>query len=189
MTTNPDALFHDNQRLAFFMAGKFARRAEALGLDRADLDQEALCTLWKAACGFDPAYGCPFSAYACRAIQNCLLQVCTKAARTAPRLRGLGDNDPAAPALPAAPDHETIDLLLAPLNVRERELVRAYVGLDTGERQAMPALAARHGITKQRVQQLLARGLAKARLGWLRRHWRRFAQRYPAGRRRRVRWE
>jgi RNA polymerase sigma factor (sigma-70 family) len=70
MTPEAERLFRENQRLAFCFANRLAREWDVSPQDRADLEQEALIGLWRAAIDFRPELGNQFVSLVYVAVRN-----------------------------------------------------------------------------------------------------------------------
>lgn len=84
---DPDALFHDNRRLAYYLATRIWRARhtvlEMRGHTVEDLKQVALLALFRAAREFDAARGCKFSTFAHPVIHHELLTLACRGGRVA----------------------------------------------------------------------------------------------------------
>ena len=59
---------------------------------------------------------------------------------------------------------EEIDRLLAPLNDREREILKLRFGLDRGEPRTLEEVAQRYKLTRERIRQIEAGAMSKLRM-------------------------
>ena len=59
---------------------------------------------------------------------------------------------------------EEIDRLLAPLNDREREIIKLRFGLDRGEPRTLEEIAQRYKLTRERIRQIEAGAMSKLRM-------------------------
>ena len=159
-----------NLGLAYKIAGTFARRAQAVGLDIEDLRQEAVIALIRAASAFDPARGFAFSTLAGRSIQYHLIRVLDT--RRFRRLLGLptdgerqmvdfADPDELTPEATAeATDNQRMmQQLLCVLRPRHRQVIEMYYFKD----YTLAEVGQRIGVSKERARQLLAGALKRMR--------------------------
>jgi RNA polymerase sigma factor (sigma-70 family) len=166
------ALFNDNQPLAHWIANGFRRKALAAHVDMDDVRQAGLVGLWQAAVRFDSSRGFKFCTYATVGIRNTILKHFSEDAK-ARRLKTCNNEAEHEHAL-AKPDQSIepdvpgiLDRAIRKLKPRERRIIRQRYGLRRGERRhsgdTMEAIAKRHGVTKQAIDQSLARALRDLR--------------------------
>ena len=166
-TSLKNQIVQANLRLVVSVARKHLRA----GLSLMELVSEGNLTLMRAAESFDVHRGHRFSTYATLALMKGFARAVPQ--MLAARVGSAGDAD----ALARVPDRRVIDsrdrlldreevgALLGRLTDRERAVLRAHYGL--GERHDAPAtyeqLAARLGLSKQRVRQIEQSALLKLR--------------------------
>lgn len=157
------ALFDRNTRLAFSALKRHGRHLSRH--DREDLGQALLVALWRAACGFDPRYGWKFSTYAVTCLNRAAVSEWKRRGRE--RAGTLADAADTLDRFPAAERREPeqwgesewerrLDAIPDP---RKREAVR----LRYRDEACVDSIAARLGVTRQRVRQMLAAGVAGLR--------------------------
>ena len=146
LTDDQQQLAADNRGLAFHIAGKFRNH----GVDREDLESEALAALCRAAAFFDPSRGVKFSSYACRAIIFKLIRFIELERREQfPQLENLDQfgSDEAEHELDAPEQVERIRRKLP------KRLWR-ILWLRSGEELKLKEVARRFGVSKERIRQL-----------------------------------
>jgi RNA polymerase sigma factor (sigma-70 family) len=170
--------------------------------------------LWQALLHFDPTRGTAFSSYAVPAIRRAIRREGRRFQRfwrPLPELTAVDAPDPLEVAVAAIERqrlHQAVQAWIDRLPARQATLLRARYGLHGHPPQLLRTLAQAHGVTRQRVQQLLAEAqlclalpvfswelrrllghTARTELQAALRAWRRFRkqQRRPARRRRRAR--
>lgn len=167
LTTEQQALAADNVRLAYFLAGKFARRYE---LDHDECDGEALFALTNAARLFDPRRVhehkgggfVRFGTYATWAITNRLVRLGhverRRAERHARHYDGYGNDAPTVPPR-LCDDGPAVEELC-----RHGGQDAGVLRMRYGEGLSLQKVADRLGVSKERVRQRQERGLAACRL-------------------------
>jgi RNA polymerase primary sigma factor len=155
-----------NARLVVAVAKKF----DGSRCDRSELVSEGNFTLIRAVEKFDFSRGFRFSTYATWALRYHFQRL---AKRAGDRLnsRQAGHDATATIAAPEAPDPADLanrrrwvgqlDRILAKLDPREQEVVRARYGLAGGETSSLNEVARRLGVCKERIRQLQLRALTK----------------------------
>ncbi len=155
--------------------------ARGRGLSWDDLHEAALAGVARAAVLYDPDRGASFATYAGIAARDAIRrESLPRAGQPARFLRpdqfvrgeegwagwdGLGvearegefEEETAADRL------DRVRRYLARLGSREQDLVARYYGLDGQGGTTLAALAGRHGVTRERCRQIIARAVARAR--------------------------
>jgi len=166
-----DAIVRANLRLVVSIARKMVE--PAITLD--DLVSEGNLTLMRAVEKFDFSRGFRFSTYATHAIRRNLWRMLQNRQRQHKRERcgeleelvtvAAPDDAPAVSADRLLPRlRGMLEQLLDRLDDREQLILRARFGFGTlEERQTLQVVAARIGLSKERVRQLEGRAIAKLR--------------------------
>lgn len=71
--------------------------------------------------------------------------------------------DPEATSLDTSLRHDLATAMARLLTERERRFVRAYFGLNTGQKDTLDAIGSADGLTRERVRQIIAGALSKLR--------------------------
>ncbi|HKI35093.1 MAG TPA: sigma-70 family RNA polymerase sigma factor [Gemmataceae bacterium] len=169
-TADVRQLAGQNLPLAYRVAGSFAHRARAVGLDDDDLKQEAVIGLMRGAAAFDPAGELPFAAIAYKAVRWYLLRVLET--RRYRRLASLplgddGEEWAVEDQQGEAPDdraefddeRELLRRLLGMLKPQDKLAVEMYYLHD----MTLHEIARATGVSHERVRQRLVRGLRQRR--------------------------
>lgn len=171
---------NEREALVFTWLPLIDHIADRYGLNPLDDEQlsVALDALMRAAELFDPSRGCQFNTYAWRAIYYELTRPAPKKRIvTVPLMIQAGGrnhreecerieasytpDDPLEQAERRQGQRTLVRRLLRRMRPRDRKFVRAFVMQGKSGTQ----LAAQHGICKQRIDQLVQRGLDQARRG------------------------
>jgi RNA polymerase sigma factor (sigma-70 family) len=152
-------LFNQHRGIAYATA----RRAWRC-LEPDDAVQTCLWALFKASEYFNESDGTPFPVYATIAVRRTLLQACIKALREQSRatpLSQLADGEADEQALGVAPDdtvqsdaRDAVAAGLGALHDRQQALIRARYGLCDESPVSRSELAARWGISTNRIGQI-----------------------------------
>lgn len=156
-------MVHENIRLVPFVAKKVRR-----GRPVTDHDiSEGMVALFNAARGFNPNRGVKFSTYACRAIYFRLVKKRTKHDLThqlaeeyelkLPDREHVDERDAAEERLE---NYRKAEAALRLMDDREQELCRDYF-YNPG--WTLKDVGKRHGITRERVRQIMMRGINRVR--------------------------
>ena len=179
---SPLELFEKNQGLAFRAVGKFWARSfyifEKEGITREDLNQDALLELQRAADAFDPGKA-KFSTFATTYIQNMLsrkrrdLQAQKRQANVVSLDLESKDGDPIYAAIEdkkqltavGSGERKAFVSIIKSLKANEghKEMAIDYFGLRDGKTKTIYEIAQKNGITRQAVQQAIARVVEELR--------------------------
>ena len=95
----------------------------------------------------------------CRCPSRCARTATPSSATSSPTLDALARSTHAAEAMLAGRDRR----LLAPLDDREREILRLRFGLDRGEPRTLDEVGQHFNLTRERIRQIEARAMSKLR--------------------------
>jgi RNA polymerase sigma factor (sigma-70 family) len=172
-----DTIVTANMRLAYWMANKCA----LYGLDHDQALSVAMGALLAASTTYDPKHvsKSSFGNYAAISIRHALQleRARTQAVKRGGRVDHVSLDDPTGgPGGPALGDSlaeempaigqaelEWLQAAVATLTDRQRYVVRRHYGLDGDKPETLGAIAPRLGRTKQRLQQVEAKALARLR--------------------------
>jgi RNA polymerase sporulation-specific sigma factor len=145
--------------LAANIARKVGRNSR---LPLEDLVQEGCLGLLYAARTFDPRMGCRFTTYAAPAVRWFIHKALAKVRPVAPFLAWEKEDLEAPPG--ADPEtREEVDRLLRFLRPDERRVIEMRFGLNGRPEMSAREVAGRLGVSRQRVDFLLHRGLERLR--------------------------
>ena len=153
LSADQQRLAADNRGLAYHIAKQLRNH----GVDREDLESEALAALCRAAAFFDPSRGIKFSSYACRAIVFKLIRFVELEHREQfLQLESLDQfgRDDEEHELDAPEQCERIRAKLP------RRLWR-ILWLRSGEGMKLKDVARRFGVSKERIRQLQKNAMAR----------------------------
>ena len=151
------------------------RRQWGGSLSYAQVLQEGRIGLWRAILGFDPERGTAFSTYAgvaiARRVWDAVRQDRKAQGQAEAARQVLGNGSGPLPSLSLDPLEGLVEqdikgalgTLVARLPVKQRQIVRAYYGLDGYSPHTLVQLGEHWGCTKQAVQYHLRRALHRLR--------------------------
>lgn len=155
----PAELFEANQALAAYHARTFVRR----GVDRSDLEQEALIALWEASETYDPVNhpAVKFTTFASVVIRWHLLDVLRHASR-GPVPQRVELRLVAAPPAGSGDEHfwEELAQVLKSLTRSERAILSGWLGLGADAKpQSIAQLMVRHRLSRYHIRKALTKAV------------------------------